>query len=115
MFSAIREFLSSLKALVLGYVKHLFARGARMEKEEFCHVCQALDKPLQTGRYLILTGPRKGVLATDHPTEFLVFVCNKHHPDEHLAGADWAGETQEHLRKMESSARCVLMHNHTRQ
>ena len=115
MMTALRDVFSAFYALIGGVIAHLLARGERMQKEEYCHVCQVLDKPLQHGRYLIITGPRKGILATDHPAEFQVFVCNKHHPDEQVLGADWAFETQEHLKKMESSARCVITHIHFRQ
>lgn len=115
LLTHIRELISSFRVLVSGVLAHLLARGRKSEKDEYCHVCHVLKKPLQIGRYMIRTGPRAGALVRDPLPELKIFVCNRHHPDYNLDGALWAGETQEFLKKLDVAVHSVYFYHHNRQ
>ena len=115
LFSIVREFFSALRALISGMWEYLLLRGQKNETAECCHICQALEKPLQLGRYMIRTGPRANSPSFDHPPEFAIYVCNRHHPDIHVDGALWAAETQDFLKKLDVSAHCVYFYHYNRQ
>ena len=82
---------------------------------EYCHVCQSFDRPLQLGRYMIRTGPRKDVDIENLPLLFDVYVCPEHHPDANVHEAKFAHETQNLLKKLNVAARCVYFYNNNRQ
>jgi hypothetical protein len=115
MFSRVQNFLSALRTLLAGLLAHLLVRGRKSQDAEYCHVCQALGKPLQLGRFMIRPGARKGVQVLDPLPDIEIFVCNRHHPDCHLDGALWAEETQELLKKLDLATLCVYVHHHHRQ
>ena len=106
---------ASLRALLLGLSAYVLVHVRKKEAEQYCQVCQVLEKPLQLGRYMIRTGPRAGALLFDVPHELSVYVCNRHHPDTNMEGAVWAKETQDFLKQLHVAAQCVYLYHHHRQ
>lgn len=106
--SVVRSFLS----WVVAYLKHVAHRNSIAE---YCHVCQSRERPLQLGRYMIRTGPRKDADINNLPPLFDVYVCSAHHPDPNVLEARLAHETQDLLKKLGVSAQCIYFYHHNRQ
>ena len=109
------DFIAVVRSFFMWIIEYVKIESHKNIMGEYCHVCQSFERPLQLGRYMIWTGPRKYVDIDSLPLLFDIYVCPEHHPDSHVHEAKLAHETQNLLKKLNVAARCVYFYNNNRQ
>lgn len=111
----IRDAFLALRAFLSGLFMHVAWTARKRETLEHCEVCQLLGRPIALGKYMIRTGQRADGNMEDASIAPSLFVCQKHHPDERVLGAELAHETQDVLKRLNVSAECVYFYKYHRQ
>lgn len=99
------------------FIKKISYAIDKKDRERYCEVCRAKKHSLGRVSFMIRTGTRVGSDETEQMnfSERSILVCERHHPDSDVLGADLAEETQAFLRKNGESARCVYFYIENRQ